>query len=44
MERGSDSVPIVVEEEKHGNNAPIQVSCFLGGAMPVDLPMPFGKG
>jgi len=44
MERGSDSVPIVVEEEKHGNSAPIQVSCFLGGAMPVDLPMPFGKG
>ena len=44
MERGSDSVPIVVEEEKHGNSAPIQVSCFLGGAMPVNALMPCGKG
>jgi hypothetical protein len=44
MERGSDSLHIVVEEEKRGNSASIQASCFLGGAMPVALPMPFGKG
>jgi hypothetical protein len=44
MERGSDSVPIVVEEEKRGNSASIQAVCFLGGAMPVAPPMPFRKG
>jgi hypothetical protein len=44
VERGSDSVHIVVEEEKHGNSASIQASCFLGGARPVGVPMPFRKG
>jgi hypothetical protein len=44
MERGSDSIPIVVEEEKHGNRVSIQTLCFLGGAMPVGLPMPGAKG
>ena len=44
MERGSDSVPIVVEEEKRGNSASMQAVCFLGGAMPVAPPMPFRKG
>ena len=44
MERGSDSLHIVVEEEKHGTSASIHAICFLGGAMPVGLPMPFGKG
>ncbi len=44
MERGSDSLHIVVEEEKHGTSASIHAICFLGGAKPVSLPMPFAKG
>jgi hypothetical protein len=36
-------LPIVVEEEKHGNSASIQAECFLGGAMPVAPLMPFEK-
>ena len=44
MERSSGSVRLVVEEEKHGNSASIQASCFLGGAMPVGASMPFQKG
>jgi hypothetical protein len=37
-------IALVMEEEKHGNTPSIQVSCFLGGAMPVGAPMPFEKG
>ena len=44
MERSPDSVRLVVEEEKHGNSASIQASCFLGGAMPVGVSMACGKG
>ena len=39
MERGSDSVHIVVEEEKHGTSASIQALCFLG-AVPGPLVFP----
>jgi hypothetical protein len=44
MWRSHDSVFVVVEEEKHENSPSIQTLCFLGGARPVALPMPFGKG
>ena len=39
MERGSDSVHIVVEEEKHGTSASIHALCFLG-AVPGPLVFP----
>ena len=32
MERSPNSVRLVVEEEKHGNSASIQASCFLGSS------------
>jgi hypothetical protein len=44
MKHGSDSVSIVVEEEKHETSASIQALWFLGGARPVGTPMPFRKG
>lgn|SRR5579863_4976905 len=43
LPRRGYSLPIVVEEEKHGTSASIQAVCFLGGAMPVAPHMPFGK-
>src|SRR6266852_1523153 len=44
MERGSASLPLVVEEEKHETRASIQALWFLGGARPVGAPMPYRKG
>jgi hypothetical protein len=44
METGSDSLPIVVEEEKHGSERIHSCIPFLGGAMPVPAFMPCTKG
>ncbi|MFL5703261.1 MAG: hypothetical protein ACJ8AG_10600 [Ktedonobacteraceae bacterium] len=44
MWRDHDPAHIVVEEEKRGTSTSIHVVWVLGGALPVDLPMPFRKG